>query len=383
MFFQILEAIRDLIIGILPKGLFSKFFGGEFAFICHPLDARDSVRKYPFTRGISERFFELWTRHFWPVIGAQIIGPKKVTGELSKGWAVICPLTPTTMIQNPEFARKMILRTVRLCEKIELKLVALGGYNSIITRDGEDLLGKTFLSVTTGNTYSAVLVIENLKKAARELSLDLKTAKVAIIGAAGSVGYACSHLIPPLVEGVWLMDINRKAVKELFMKVSQSCSNMQVFDTLDMIKEMDVVITATSTPRAIIHEENVRSGMIFIDASQPKNISEELAKKRDDILIIDSGIAKIPHLHCQMEMGPYKDEVYACLGEALALVCQGRISSFSIGKVRPENVEELSTALLRVGFEVPQFRNAGGYISEDKMRRFQEKYLPTGLLQKS
>lgn len=369
----ILEAFRDLIIGFLPAGFFSKFFDGEFAFICHPLDAKDAARKYPFTKGISEWWFQLWTRNFWPIIGAQIIGPDKPNGQPIKGWAVVCPLSPAIMVRDPDFGRRMILRTARLCEKVGLKLIALGGYNSIITHDGEDLLGKTRLAVTTGNTYSALLVLENLKKVSRDLSLDLKQLNVAIIGAAGSVGHACSLLIPSLVRQVHLMDTNRKALKDIVAKIGSTASNVKVVDDLNNIKEFDVVITATSTPRAIITAQHVRSGMIFIDASQPKNIAEDLAR-RDDLLVIDSGIAKVTRLICKMEMGPYQNEVYACLGEAMVLTACDRFENFSVGKVLPDKVKELSEFVRKASFETPPFRNAGGYINNERLVRF-KKYL--------
>lgn len=380
MIIAILEAFRDLIIGLMPKGVFFKLFDGEFGFICHPLDAKDAARKYPFTKGINEKIFEIWTSHFWPVVGAQILGDGMVDGKPLKGYAVVCPLSPATMVKDPDFGRKMISRTARLCEKMGLKLVALGGYNSIITHDGEDLLDKTSLAVTTGNTYSVLLVIQNLKKIAEELAIDLKKIKVGIIGAAGSVGHACSLLIPELVDETWLMDTNGKALRALTELCISNKLRVKTFDSLDQMKNIDIVITATSTPRAIIYPEHVRSGMVFIDASQPKNIAEDLAK-RSDILVIDSGIAKVPKMECQMEMGPYKNEVYACLGEAMVLTSNREFVNFSIGKVHPKKVSVLAEMVKKAKFELPPFRNAGGYFSADRIKHFKNNYwLPRPVL---
>lgn len=372
MITQILEAFRDLIIGLLPKSLIPRFVKGEFAFLCHPLDERDASRKYPFTKGISQRLFEIWTTHFWPVLGAPILGPTKVDGHESQGWAVIQPLAPPIMVKDPDAARKMIIRGVKLCEKLGFRLVALGGYNSIITRDGEDLIGKVNIAITTGNSYSALLVIQNLKRLSELLKIDLRNEKVALIGAAGSVGTACSELLPTFVREVWLLDSNRKALRELVERLQQKFSNVRSFEDMNIIKEFDVVITATSTPRAIVHDEHLKPGLILIDAAQPKNVSEEIARKRDDVLVIDSGIAELPRLACEMEMGPYENEVYACLGEALALSCLNRFESFSIGKVKVDQVNDLSQIVERLGFKVAKFRNAAGFIENDYLEKFKE-----------
>ena len=371
---QILEAFRDLILGFLPDSLCPKVKEKDFAFLCHPLDAADAARKYPFTRGISERLFRLWTSHFWPIMGAKILGSKKINGADCQGWAIVTPLTPAVMVQDPEAGRKMIIRGVKFCEKLGFKLVALGGYNSIITRDGADLIGKVNLSVTTGNSYSALLVIQNFKKVTKELGIEPQNLKVAVVGAAGSVGWAVSRIMASMVKELWLIDLNKKGLSELVSEIEAQEQKVKTFDDLLKVKDMDVVITATSTPRAIIQESHLRAGMIFIDAAQPKNVSEEIAKSRADVLVIDSGIARVPSLICDMQMGPHENEAYACLGEAMVLACHNRVSNFSIGKVDPEKVQELSGLLDPIGFRVADFRNAAGYFPANMITDFREKY---------
>lgn len=372
---QLFEALRDLVINLLPENLCPKFVQGEFAFLCHPLDVRDVARKYPFASHISEKLFHLWAKFYWPILGAQIIGPRKKNSELSKGWAVISPLPPSMLVRDPEHGRRMVIRATRLCEKLGFKLVALGGYNSIISHDGEDLVEKVRLAVTTGNTYSALLILENIRKVAQDLHVDVKEAKAALVGAVGSVGSACAQILPSLVGELWLMDINRRALRELHSRLNNQHKNVNVFEDISAVKNVDIVITATSTPKAIIYEEHLKPGMILIDAAQPKNVSEDIARSRKDVLVIDSGIAKVPQLSCEMSMGPQKDEVYACLGEALALVCSGQVRNFSIGKVQPEQVGQLSRIVEELGFRVADFRNAAGFITKDQLSDFRDRYI--------
>jgi predicted amino acid dehydrogenase len=181
--------------------------------------------------------------------------------------------------------------------------------------------------------------------------------------------------MPAMVDELWLMDLNKKGLNELVSKIRSQGQMVRTFDDLLKVKEMDVVITATSTPRAIIQVNHLRTGMIFIDAAQPKNVSEDIAKGREDVLVIDSGIAHVPSLLCDMQMGPYTNEAYACLGEVMALACHNQVCNFSIGKVEPSTVRELARLLDPIGFRVADFRNAAGYFLPDRIVKFRENYL--------
>ena len=172
------------------------------------------------------------------------------------------------------------------------------------------------------------------------------------------------------------MDLNTCALKELHEVLKGSFSNVKLFRDLEALKQVNVVITATSTPRAIVAEQHIKPGMIFIDAAQPKNISEDIAKNRKDVIVIDSGIAHVPHMKCGMAMGPNKNEVYACLGEAMILAWHSRASGYAVGKVRVADVHELSGLAEKAGFRLAAFRNAAGYISDMDLKLFREKYAP-------
>jgi predicted amino acid dehydrogenase len=372
---EIFDAFRDLFLGMLPSSVCPKPCTNYFAFLCHPLDARDAIRKYSFAKNIDENLFNLWTTHFWPVLGAEILWMPSMTEMQVRGWAVIQPVPPAFMIRDPQFGRKKIINAVKFCEKLGFNQVALGGYNSIITHDGQDLIGRVNIAVTTGNTYSALLVIENLEKIAKFLEINLRKSKIAIIGAAGSVGSACAKIIPTMAGEVWLMDNNTKALNEIGDEISKKFSNIKLFKELNLIRNLDVVITATSTPWAIITDQHIRAGMIFIDAAQPKNISEDIARHRKDVVVIDSGIAYVPKMKCKMSMGPNENEVYACLGEAMILAHHKKVSNYSIGKVSPEKVYELKKMATKSGFRVAAFRNASGYISENDLQYFKKEHV--------
>lgn len=108
------SAIEDLIIRLLPQ--FKKQEG--FAFLVHPRDTKDVIRKYPFLKKVSPKTIEKFLLFFWPVTVSEIYGVKnKKTGEKIKGWTISCPLTAEQMLNDRELAKKFIIKTAKLAEK--------------------------------------------------------------------------------------------------------------------------------------------------------------------------------------------------------------------------------------------------------------------------
>lgn len=369
------EALRDLIIGLLPSGLVRSLVGqGEFVFLVHPLNREDAAKKYPFARNISEKIFELWSRYYWTVIGAPITGLKNCQGRAINGWVVICPFTPLQMMKNPNLGRKKILGAAKFSEKIGVRIIGLGGFNSILTKDGQYLTDKVKMGITTGNAYSAALAIQNTKKATDQLGLDLRKCKVAIIGAAGSVGSACSKILADQVGQLILIDINNRTLKELAGELGET-NNLEISADIEPTKQADIILTVTSTPGAIVASKDLKAGAIVIDAAQPKNVSEEVVRQRPDVLVIDSGIARVSGINFGLDMGLLgKDEIYACLAETLILAWHNWEGHYALGKTEPRLVKEIAVWAEQAGFSLAPFRNIKGYLSNSDLEKF-KKYL--------
>lgn len=366
----LIGAIRDLVIRFLPRGLVRLIIApGRFAFIVHPLSFKDAGKKYPFAGKLPESFINIWTRYYWPIIGSKITGFKTKRNEEVRGWIIICPLTPRQMMKDQPLARRKILQSVKLAEKLGAKIVGLGAFTSILTHDGTDLIGKVKVGLTTGNAYAAALLIQNVTKIAEKVGMELNDATVAIVGAAGSVGSACARILSEKVRQLILIDIDQEALRSLIATIGIR-ENLKGCSEVDVVSNADIVIAASSAIGAIVTPSHLSSGTIVIDGSQPKNVSKEVIEQRNDILVIESGLAKVSGINHKLDVGLRRGEVYACLGEVLILTWKDWNGNYSIGKVEPSHVHEVLVEEEKVGLSLSDFRNSGGVITDRDIEHF-------------
>lgn len=371
-----LGALRDLVIRFLPRGLVRLIIApGRFAFIVHPLSFKDAGKKYPFAGKLPESFIDIWTRYYWPIVGSEITGFKTKRNEEVRGWIIICPLTPRQMMRDQPLARRKILQSVKLAEKLGAKIVGLGAFTSILTHDGTDLIGKVKVGLTTGNAYAVALLVQNVTKVAEKIGMELKDAVVAIVGAAGSVGSACTRILSEKVRQLILIDIDQEALESLIATIGIR-GNLKGYSEVDVVSTADIVIAASSAIGAIITPSHLSSGTIVIDGSQPKNVSKEVIEHRDDILVIESGLAKVSGINHKLDVGLRKREVYACLGEVLILTWKDWNGNYSIGKVDPNHVHEVLVEEKKVGLSLADFRNSGGIITDRDIEHFKSYRIP-------
>jgi fatty aldehyde-generating acyl-ACP reductase len=336
---------------------------GVYAFLVHPPEITDVAKKFPIAKLIPKSIIEIIIKHLPPLVGSKITGFRLSDGTKVKGWIVICPLTARQMMEDQELAREKVLASVRLAEKLKCTVIGLGAFTSIVTDGGLYLRDKVKIGLTTGNAYAAALALENLSLTLTKTNKQLKNCTIAVVGAAGSVGSACAKILASQVKNIILIDKREEELKSLVKEIGSN--NITWFAQLPVPINADAIITATSAAGGIIHAEHLLPGTIVIDCAQPHNVSDQVVKSRDDILVINSGIALIKGLKLNMNVGLRKEEAFACLGEALTLVWRGwNNKNYSLGQVNPEHVREILEYAPKVGLRVANFRNVKGLIPE-------------------
>jgi len=362
---SIVSTARDALIPHLPNPVVRLLVGqGEFVFIAHPRDQRDVVRMYPFTKWLPESWIKKWFMRQKPFIAAPITGLKNQNGKPVKGWFLIAPRWTVQMMKNNQMGREVIADTAKLAEKIGAKIAGLGAFTSIVTHDGQDLLDKVGIGLTTGNPLSAAVAIQNVVKAASLVGLDLSRATVAIVGAGGSVGSGCSRLLAHRAGVLLLIDINKKSLAALSEGLVGKPAVIQTDTTLAQVIHADVVVVVTNSPGVVIHAEHLKPGAIVVDCAQPKNVSDEVPKKRDDVLVIESAILETPGVQVHFDMDLNPTEALGCLAETMVLTYMGWPSSYALGKAPEHQVREVYDAARKAGFKLAYFRNSEGYINE-------------------
>ena len=201
--------------------------------------------------------------------------------------------------------------------------------------------------------------------------MDLTDANVAIIGATGTIGSICAHLMAPRAGRLTLVARNHQRLEDLAQGLAEKSSAKIVCLTdLDAaVAGADVIIVATNSPTAIINLSRVKPGAIICDVSRPRNVSEEVTFLRPDVLVIDGGVVRPPgDMETGFSFGLAPSLAYACMAETMILTMEGRYESFSLGgNVDVAKVEEISRLGKKHGFSLASMRSYEKEVSEQQV----------------
>lgn len=347
----------------------------RFAFLIHPPEFKDVARRYSLARYIPDCILAPILTMLPPLVGPRITGVK-INGREVTGRIVICPLTARQILAMPELAARKVTESVLLAERLGCEYIGLGAFTSIATDGGLDLKDKVRrIKLTSGNAYAAALILENMRKCAGVLGLEIGTSTVAVVGAAGSVGSACAKILARTAARIICCDKRAESLDQLrreFSSLGIDPAKTEFHAELPVPIRADFVATVASASEGIIQTRHLLPGTVVIDAAQPHNTAREVGETRPDVLVIHSGIAYLPGIDLHMDVGINKQEVYACLGEVLVSMQRELTGHYSLGQVDPAQVEELMALTPKAGLCVASFRNRAGPVGDEDFQRVRQ-----------
>jgi len=115
-----------------------------------------------------------------------------------------------------------------------------------------------------------------------------------------------------------------------------------------------MVLTATSAARPIIRPQHLKHGAVVCDVARPRDVSPQVARERDDVLLIDGGVVDVPgEVDFGFDFGLPPGKAYACMAETMVLALEGRYESYSLGKqIRGEEAREIAQLAHKHGFRI-------------------------------
>lgn len=375
----ILYAFRDLFARFLPKSASKRLIKpADFTFLVHPRNFQDVVSKYPFTKSFPAWLTRAFVKHLWPVIVSPITGLKNKNNQELFGYVIACPMLADQMMKNRKLALKRITQAAKLAEKTGAKILGLGALTASLTKGGLDLVNKVNINLTSGYAYTSVIVNQHTLKAAKALNIDISKALVAVVGAAGNIGSNSARLLVKKgVKNFLLVDLLRKKdkvealAKEL--KAINSGISLQYSNQVHSISQADIVIAATNAPETIIRPSDLKPGTVVIDDAQPSDISEDVFKKRNDVLLLEGGVVKTPGIQSHFNFGlANRDDNFGCLGEVLILSWMGWEKHYALGKLEQRLIEEIQKAAEKLNFSPGDFQNAYQSYTEKDIERIKQ-----------
>ena len=367
----VFSALADLFIRILPR--FRK--KGGFAFLVHPRDLRDVYKKYPFFRLLPVHITEKILTHFWPVTVARIEGVKQKGGEQLHGWIISVPITAKQMMRDRELALHFIKKACSLAEKKGAALVGLGALTASFSRGGKDLKGDSKVGIVTGRIFTSKIIVDTVEKAATALDLN-KDSKIAIVGAAGSIGTACAQLLAfKGFTNMLLVDLSNKndRIKALIKEVKEiqpSCM-IEQSNQISSIRQSDIIIAATNRPDALIRTEHLKPGAVVVDDAQPSDVDPGILRERDDVLILEGGVAHMDGVKINFNLGlKHPEDIFSCLAETIILAYLGSDDDFQVGQIMKldfDALKRLEEAARKIGIRVGDFQNFEKVYTQDEI----------------
>jgi predicted amino acid dehydrogenase len=346
----------------------------SFAFIIHPIDPkRDVSRKYPLLgRVLTERQINFFSTFFPPVYLSEIQGvTSKATGKQVRGWLIACPYTPQRMLSLPvRTVYHKIIQTGHMAEKLGAQILGLGAFTSVVGDAGITIAKELAVPVTTGDAYTVSIAVQALKAAADIMDIPLKNGCAAVVGATGAIGRVCAELLAGDVGRLLLIARDETRLEELRGHLSShSRAELAISTRVDSLREVQLILTVTSSLHEVIHPGDLRAGSVVCDVARPRDVSAMVAGARDDILVIDGGMVDVPgpvDFHFNFGFPPGK--AYACMAETMVLALEGRFEDYTVGKdITVERVNEITALAGKHGFNLSGFRSFEREVTQEQI----------------
>lgn len=354
---------------------------GKFGFIVHPVDAkRDAARKWPWARWLPTWVIEQRLKGTQPFVISQATGIESPAGARAEGWFVVCPLTPRQMLSLPlEGVMDRIVKAGEIAAQKGAGIVGLGAFTSVVGDGGLTVSRRLPIAVTTGNSYTVATALEGALTAAELVGMDVAIAKAAVLGATGSIGRTCAEALARRVQDVMLGGRDSQRLEEVRRRLeSRSTTRARLSTTTNLaeaLAEADLVVTVTSAVDAVIEPSWLKRGAVVCDVARPRDVSRRVVEERDDVLVIEGGVVRIPgEVRFGFDFGFPEGIAYACMAETILLALEERYEGFTLGKeVSIEQVEEIDRLAKKHGFRISGFRSFEKPVSEEQIRHVRER----------
>lgn len=345
-----------------------------FAFLVHPRDRRDIYRKIPFLRNAPE-FLQRAFEYFWfPASVSRITGLKDHNGDLITGYVISIPMTAATMLRHRERALRQIRRAVHLARNRGARIIGLGALTASLTHGGMQLRDIRHVAITTGHAYTGYTVTETLLSFVKMSAHPLAMHRIAIVGAAGSIGSITAELLVRAgVRKLALIDVPRKRerVDALMRKLAAHAPDgfYEYHESLDVLVHASFIVTATNTPEALVRNEHVAPGTVIVDDAQPSDIAPELLD-RADVIVAAAGAVFTPNIKTNFPMGLRgAEDNYCCLAEVLILAHQRRTDHFVLDRPTLTMVDYVAETGRKLAFHPAIHQNSRGHIEHAHIHR--------------
>lgn len=364
----------------------------DFAFVVHAL-SHDDLTRVP-GLGVLKMMPKKWEDPFDqmvsklpPVVYGHIRHViSESTGKEVNGIVYGLFSTPKVLkTADPEVTYEKIQSICLDAAERGAKIIGLGAYTKIVGDSGVTINSNSPIPVTTGNSLSAsatLWALNDVVKKMNLISIDANTGKYAgtamVIGATGSIGKVSARLLSLVFKRLVIVAPRIERLNELKIEIQNAVKDCEVIVSTDanaQASSVDALVTATSAfDHKIVDVMRLKPGCVVCDCSRPLDFDAEDAKKRPDILIIESGEVILPgpsQVDCNL--GLPGNVVYACLAETALLALEGRHEPFTLGRdIEWEKVREIYRLSKKHGVRLAAIQGHMGTLTDREIELTRE-----------
>ncbi|MGH2524508.1 MAG: shikimate dehydrogenase, partial [Anaerolineales bacterium] len=152
---------------------------------------------------------------------------------------------------------------------------------------------------------------------------------------------------------------------------SQSSAQVEISTAMSALAEADLILTVTSAVDTVIEPDHLKPGAVVCDVARPRDVSAQVAARRDDVLVIDGGMVEVPgDVRFNFNFGFPPRMAYACMAETMALALEGRYESYTLGKhITVEQVQTIADIAAKHGFRLGGFRSFERAVTPEQIER--------------
>lgn len=357
------DAARPLDPGALAPGSRHE---AEFGLLVHPLDMEDVAERYALAEKVPAKLTAEIVRHWPPFVASRVTGPmSSETGRSLEGVLGVVPLLPEHFEElDDEVLKDKIVRGCKMCARHGARIVGLGGLLAVAGRGGRGVAEYMRVAVTTGSSYTVAVAIAAVRRAVADMGIDAASATLAVLGATSQVGRTCSILLSRRFARCLLVGRDRMRLSAMKPEIESAAGSADVEVRTDVIRavaEADVVMIASPTASDILKPEDAKQGAVICDVVRPRRAKALFSGARDDVLVIDGGLVKVPGgFDTDLDLGLGKGVALASMAEPVILAMEERFDDYTLGKeVAVERVLEIDRLATKHGFRFAALR-AGG-----------------------
>ena len=310
----------------------------RYAFLLHYTDLRDVLHNDPPLGALTSdelRAFSGFAAALPAGVVLQAPTVRSATGAQADGFIIALPILPEQMPRvGRTRVRAEIERAVDLAARLGAQVVGLGGFTTPYSHRGLDVLGRGPM-ITTGNTLTALMAIRAIE---RLRGTDWTGARVAVVGARGSVGALCARLIarkhPERLLLVGNPDSDLQPLDHLVAQLMSSCGEVAATTSLLALAEHRIVIAASGSVHPVLDKAALSPGTLICDVARPFDASANV-RARGDLTVIDGGLVALPDPLLRFGVGNLQGlptgVQLACLSETILLALAGVGSDTGVG----------------------------------------------------